>query len=597
MEFAHHFSIRITMNGNPTQAERFGPRPKRGGGGATPAYRHPTNGGKKQSRAAGKVLQHLAAGIVAWWCVALACPQGPIHAAPGAGPAAAAQPGGLADAQSPTGARPTDRAGGQAPLDIVIVLDNSGSMKSNDPDFLTRTVVMNFVESLGESSRLGMVVFAGEASLVNPLSHVADASSRSGFVNSLKQVDYRGKLTNSPAGIEKAIYELKANGRPGARKLIVFLTDGIVDTGDKTSDRVKERWLKEDLALQARQLGIRVYAIAFTDKADFSLIQSLAANTGGDYFRALHAEAIGGVFDAIAQRLAGPAPMAEAAAESARGPKQMAGAPAAPAGGSGGPVFQQPAQHADRGLPYSVVFVAAAGGVALVAIGLRRRRRHLSRPPTAPPAKGAEGLAPPLTDPGMTRAELIDIDLVTTSRILPLRKPVTAIGRDPANDIVIGNKMVSASHATITFTDGCYRLEDLSSTNGTFLNRKKLEPYHPVRLKSGDEIAFDLCLFRFVLPDQGLTEKTVVAPRWGADEAQRLAGPADNVPDPLAPDPGANMATAARHSGEPAAADLLPGRQTRLSAPGSNAASCPDPRAGKATTLCSDHEKKTRNDV
>jgi len=35
-------------------------------------------------------------------------------------------------------------------LDIVLVLDNSGSMKKNDPKFLTRKVVENFLNGLGE---------------------------------------------------------------------------------------------------------------------------------------------------------------------------------------------------------------------------------------------------------------------------------------------------------------------------------------------------------------------------------------------------------------------------------------------------------------
>ena len=45
-----------------------------------------------------------------------------------------------------------------AELDILFVLDNSGSMRSNDPNFITREVVTNFVSDLGERARLGMVI-------------------------------------------------------------------------------------------------------------------------------------------------------------------------------------------------------------------------------------------------------------------------------------------------------------------------------------------------------------------------------------------------------------------------------------------------------
>lgn len=40
------------------------------------------------------------------------------------------------------------------PVDVVFVLDNSGSMKANDPEFLTRRAVKDFVEDFGGFSRV-----------------------------------------------------------------------------------------------------------------------------------------------------------------------------------------------------------------------------------------------------------------------------------------------------------------------------------------------------------------------------------------------------------------------------------------------------------
>ena len=183
--------------------------------------------------------------------------------------------------------------------DIILVLDNSGSMKKNDPKFLTREVVSNFVSELGKNARLGMVIFDQEAQLIEPLREVKDPEARSRLMKNLDNVNYKGLFTNSPAGIERAIYELKTNGRNEAQKVIIFLTDGIVDTGDKNQDIEKERWLKEDLAKECEYEKIRIMGIAFTDKADFRLIQTLALKTGGDYFRAYKATDIENVFSKI----------------------------------------------------------------------------------------------------------------------------------------------------------------------------------------------------------------------------------------------------------------------------------------------------------
>ena len=57
---------------------------------------------------------------------------------------------------------------------------------------------------------------------------------------------------------------------------------------------------------------------------------------------------------------------------------------------------------------------------------------------------------------------------------------------------------VSRRHARITFTDGKYLLEDLGSTNGTFINRgKRLSAGTRQPLNDGDEIIVGKTFLRF----------------------------------------------------------------------------------------------------
>ena len=63
------------------------------------------------------------------------------------------------------------------PVDVVFVLDNSGSMKANDPEFLTRRAVSNFVDALAADAtlhgRVALVLFDGRSQCLlltcNPL--------------------------------------------------------------------------------------------------------------------------------------------------------------------------------------------------------------------------------------------------------------------------------------------------------------------------------------------------------------------------------------------------------------------------------------------
>ncbi len=53
-------------------------------------------------------------------------------------------------------------------------------------------------------------------------------------------------------------------------------------------------------------------------------------------------------------------------------------------------------------------------------------------------------------------------------------KEIITIGRNVKNDIQIDNLSVSKQHARIVKHQGNYFIEDMKSTNGTYLNEKKI---------------------------------------------------------------------------------------------------------------------------
>ncbi|MCH5289404.1 MAG: FHA domain-containing protein [Treponema sp.] len=62
------------------------------------------------------------------------------------------------------------------------------------------------------------------------------------------------------------------------------------------------------------------------------------------------------------------------------------------------------------------------------------------------------------------------------------------IGRSPDCDIVIDNKLVSRQHAVIQKIRDAYFLRDDGSTNGTFLNDRRVPNDKYVKLNAGDKI-------------------------------------------------------------------------------------------------------------
>ena len=66
-----------------------------------------------------------------------------------------------------------------------------------------------------------------------------------------------------------------------------------------------------------------------------------------------------------------------------------------------------------------------------------------------------------------------------------LDRPVTSAGRHPANNIVADDTTVSHRHAEFYCKRGEFRIVDVGSLNGTYVNG---EPIHSAVLTNGDEI-------------------------------------------------------------------------------------------------------------
>ena len=87
------------------------------------------------------------------------------------------------------------------------------------------------------------------------------------------------------------------------------------------------------------------------------------------------------------------------------------------------------------------------------------------------------------------------------------------IGREPSCDITIPSDEISRDHARIITRPGSVLLEDMGSSNGTFVNG---QPIQKAIVKQGDEIRFDKIRFKVLSlseADEFLTE-----PDYNADK-------------------------------------------------------------------------------
>jgi Mg-chelatase subunit ChlD len=380
------------------------------------------------------------------------------------------------------------------PLDVLLAVDTSRSMQVNDPQRLLPEAVRGFADQLGGDATLGVMVFGEGAEVVLELGEAHRPGGAAQLEAALKRVVYRSPRTDIPGAVERGLYELREHGRPGAERVLVVLTDGYVDLGSAGRNAEQTRWLMEHLTAEAKRYGIRVFGAAFTEGADWKLLQAIAERTEGSYFRVLAIKDMPRVFNGVRAELGRSA---QQAAAQQRGPEQV-------------PVVIELVETGRRawaavvadwrlvaGLMSGLAMVAAAGLV----VGMQRRRR------------------PGVSQPRMPGAKLRDLS--AGGKVYRIRKTVVRIGRAKDNDIVLPCETVSAHHAVLEWRDGAFFVQDLGSTNGTRKNGvcfSERERPRAVRVKHRDRLAFDAYTLEFLeTAAEGLPETQVgeLAPATG----------------------------------------------------------------------------------
>jgi len=101
---------------------------------------------------------------------------------------------------------------------------------------------------------------------------------------------------------------------------------------------------------------------------------------------------------------------------------------------------------------------------------------------------------------------VVSLDGVVIKEV-QITKDKTTLGRRPYNDIVIDNLAVSGEHAVLQMVGSDVFIEDLNSTNGTYINGKAIKKQ---LLADNDTVEIGKYKIKFLLHDGSDYEKTMI---------------------------------------------------------------------------------------
>ena len=121
---------------------------------------------------------------------------------------------------------------------------------------------------------------------------------------------------------------------------------------------------------------------------------------------------------------------------------------------------------------------------------------------------------------------VVSLDGVVIKEV-QITKDKTTLGRRPYNDIVIDNLAVSGEHAVLQMVGADVFIEDLNSTNGTYINGKAIKKQ---LLTHNDTVEIGKYKIKFLVDESGEYEKTMIMrpapPPLGASNPTQSAHPA-----------------------------------------------------------------------
>jgi hypothetical protein len=364
------------------------------------------------------------------------------------------------------------------PLHVALLIDTSGSIRKPD-QALRNSLAAELARSLPSGGDVAVYSFDDQPRLL-----VARTKSIEEVEQAVANLGAAGRFTALNDAIFDAARYL-GDGPPGKRA-IVILSDGL----DENSALVPEDGVNE-----AREQRIPIFTVGIGNVQE-RYLRRIAKLSGGEYFppRSDAATIVGRVAEltpAGAPRRPAPAPLTAAL------PGASAAAAARPAAAPAG----SPAQTWQF-----LLGVAVAVAIAVSTVGFLLLRRAAPSPALAGGGAAPSGGLEPEAEPeDVTLVSRIQ-DLQAEGQTLVLTlKPLlhvtrgpnvgkffevhldsaTSIGRAQGNDIVLDDRAVSSQHVRIRPMGGVYELIDMKSTNGTFVNERKVAR---TNLSAGDVV-------------------------------------------------------------------------------------------------------------
>lgn len=166
------------------------------------------------------------------------------------------------------------RALERAPVNLVLVIDRSGSMSEAGKMEYAKEAAKSIISGLGSGDRIGIVAYSTEVESIYPIQFLKDKQSALSVVDSLYPTD----STNLSGGLTSGIDQLKSLVNEGYVDRVILLSDGLANVGITDIDELGR------IAGRAAEKGVHITTMGLGLNYDENLMMNIAEHGAGNYY-------------------------------------------------------------------------------------------------------------------------------------------------------------------------------------------------------------------------------------------------------------------------------------------------------------------------
>ncbi|WP_411552362.1 vWA domain-containing protein [Paenibacillus lautus] len=173
--------------------------------------------------------------------------------------------------------------------DIVLVIDNSGSMNETDPNQDRYTAAKNLINRMDRDNCVSVMVFDHATTLLQPFTRVKNQETKDEIIAEIDGLATTDGGTDISLALEDTMTHIQESHDAARSAMVIMLSDGFSETDHA---RVLADYKQQ-------QIAVNTIGLSLVNPDGAQLLQTIAAETGGQYYDVQNAADLSFVFQKI----------------------------------------------------------------------------------------------------------------------------------------------------------------------------------------------------------------------------------------------------------------------------------------------------------